>query len=477
MSAIFANRVSASVRFDGDGVRNAFPFDFDVFDAGDISVSLDGQVLDRGYHVTLSDPDDAVGGTVVFETIPANGSMVMIARVMTLRRISDYGAMSVPRADVLDRDLDFLTAAMGDVDRAMTASLRLRGADIDRASTELPAIAAGRALMWNETGDGLCNGPMADDIAQAQSFASVAQTASDQAVAADLRCQTARAAFDRDDAGAMLDIDFRGQNILGVEDERRMPVIDASVNRIMDARETGSLVRLSNGARLTLPKSTVARNGVRFRVFNGDGTIVDIASATGDTIVPVNGATGAEVYRLPHRGDMVDVICDGGIQNSSSNSGRWFACPVQETGPVMKLLRTSSQDIPAGGAFVIEWDQVIEDSHARYDNAIHGPSNLPPGFYQVDIGVKFPVTDQVAMTGLYLERFNGSAWSTHLQSSDITAVGSGAYHTLRLAGLARIDVGPSNGLRVCVGHSSPQTRPIGQSDLVTWWHLHRIGGA
>ena len=35
MGAVFANQIRAAIAFVGDGARETFPFDFDVFDAGD----------------------------------------------------------------------------------------------------------------------------------------------------------------------------------------------------------------------------------------------------------------------------------------------------------------------------------------------------------------------------------------------------------------------------------------------------------
>lgn len=492
MGAVFTNQVTASVGYQGDGLRKSFPFGFDVFDAGDVQVSINGSVVTGGLHIALANGDTGTGGTVIFETPPASGADIIIARVLKLRRLSAYGAVGSPRGDAIDRDLDYLTAALGDVDRALGGAMRLREPDLDQASMTLPMIDAGRALVWNDAGNGLSNGPNATEIAQAQKNAVLASTAANRAEAAVIRSETAQKAFVQNDAGAVLNLDFRSQNLLGWEDERRMPVIDAPTNRIMDIRETGSLVRLSNGARLTLPVASVARNGVRYRVFNGDGTQVDIMAASGDVIKPVCGAADTNLYRLPIRGDVVDVICDGGKGGADGAEGthaRWFAVPVRESGPIVKLLRTARQDIPAGGAFLIEWDQVIEDSHGLYDSALHGVKDLMPGFYHVDVGVKFPVTDEVVMANLYLERLAGAGagtgagtgagagvWSTHLQSSDITAIGTGAYHTLRLGGVARIDAGGANGLRVRLIHSDTATRQIGDSSLLTWFHLHRIGG-
>lgn len=167
--------------------------------------------------------------------------------------------------------------------------MRFGATDLDGTSAELPGIEPGRALIWNDAGSGLANGPDVSDITVAAGNAERASDAANRAEAADARAQTARQSFVQNDAGAFLDLDFRSGDVLAWEDERRMPVIDAPSNRIMDIREAGSLVRLSNGARLSLPVASIARNGVRYRVFNGDGTLVDIAAASGDLIKPTHG--------------------------------------------------------------------------------------------------------------------------------------------------------------------------------------------
>jgi len=467
MGAVFANQVRASIAFVGDGARDTFPFDFDVFDAGDIRVAINGTESDTGFHIALTPADQGGGGVVRFETPPANATTITIARQLHLRRLSAFDAMSIPRGDALERDLDFMTAALGDVDRALTGMLRFGPDQGGAASAALPVIEPGRALIWNDAGDGLANGPSADEIAVASTKATQAQDAANRAEAAESRSEIAAASFERSAAGVVLNLDFRSGDLLAWEDERRMPVIDAPVSRIMDIRETGSLVRLSSGAQLTLPVASVARNGVRYRVFNGDGTMVDVTTAAGNVIRPTNGRAEVTVYPLPTRGDMVDLICDG---------TRWFAAPIHEAGPVIKLLRTASQSIPAGGAFLVEWDQVVEDSHGLYDSAVHGVTGLPPGFYHVDIGVRLPITDQSVFTTLSLERFDGTDWSSHMQANDITATGSGAAHSLRLNGIARIGTTPGTGLRLRILHSDSQTREIGESDLLTWCHVHRIGG-
>lgn len=381
--------------------------------------------------------------------------------------MSSYGSAASPRGDAVDRDLDYLTAALGDIDRAMRGSLRLDPADQGKGDLALPRMVPGRALVWNDQGDGLVNGPDAGEIALAGRHGAMAQDAANRAEAAGTRAETELAGFQKQMAGAAFDLDLRAQNVTLWQDERRMPVVDAPGDRIMDIRETGALVRLSNGGRLSLPGVSAARNGVRYRVVNGDGTMVDVAAASGDQIVPLDGAAVRSVYALPLRGDCVDLICDG---------TRWFAAPIRQTGPVVKLLRTNAQDIPAGGYFIVEWDQVADDSHGLYDAALHGVGNVPPGFYHVDAGVNFAIGETAVAVSAYVERQGAAGWSTHLQASDIVGSGSNATQSVRVSGIARIGIGSDNALRLRVRHSDTITRQIAASSGMSWFHLCRIGG-
>ncbi|SOB95062.1 hypothetical protein [Thalassospira xiamenensis] len=467
MGVVFKAAGGAGVGFAGDGERTVFPFQFAVFGGDDVAVRVDGKPVTTGFHVALNDGEEAPGGAVIFEVAPRLAAAISIRRHLRLRRLSAYGSSASPRGDAVDRDLDYLTAALGDIDRAMRGSLRLDPADQDKGDLALPRMAPGRVLVWNDQGDGLANGPDAGEIASAGRHGAMAMSAASRAEAAGTRAETALAGFQKQMAGAAFDLDLRAQNATLWQDERRMPVIDAPGDRIMDIRETGALVRLSNGGRLSLPGVNLSRNGVRYRVVNGDGTMVDIAAASGDQIVPLDGGAVRSVHALPIRGDCVDLICDG---------TRWFAASIREGGPVVKLLRTGSQDIPAGGYFIVEWDQVAEDSHGLYDAAIHGIGNVPPGFYHVDAGVNFAIGAEAVAVSAYVERQGAAGWSTHLQASDIVGSGSNATQTVRVSGIARIGIGTDNALRLRVRHSDSVTRQIAAGSVMSWFHLHRIGG-
>ncbi len=159
MSAIFKVLGTAGVRFAGDGERVEFPFSFVVFASDDVMVRLGEGEVTSGFHIALNDPDDAPGGMVRFDVPPQSGEVIAITRRLRLRRLSAYGGTASPRGDGIDRDLDYLTAALGDVDRAMSGSVRLDPENAETASAALPKIAAGRALIWNDAGNRFAHGP------------------------------------------------------------------------------------------------------------------------------------------------------------------------------------------------------------------------------------------------------------------------------------------------------------------------------
>ncbi|RCK03418.1 hypothetical protein TH5_25715, partial [Thalassospira xianhensis MCCC 1A02616] len=165
MGVVFKATGGAGVGFAGDGERTVFPFQFAVFGSDDVAVRVDGKPVTTGFHVALNDGEDAPGGAVIFEVAPSVGAAISIRRYLRLRRLSAYGSSASPRGDAVDRDLDYLTAALGDVDQAMRGSLRLDPADQDAGDLALPRMVPGRALMWNDQGDGLANGPDAGEIA------------------------------------------------------------------------------------------------------------------------------------------------------------------------------------------------------------------------------------------------------------------------------------------------------------------------
>lgn len=60
----------------GDGVEDTFPYNFLIYDSDHLAVYLDGVVQTTGF--TVDGVGDALGGDVIFDTPPANGTIITL---------------------------------------------------------------------------------------------------------------------------------------------------------------------------------------------------------------------------------------------------------------------------------------------------------------------------------------------------------------------------------------------------------------
>ncbi|OSQ41492.1 hypothetical protein [Thalassospira sp. MCCC 1A01428] len=479
MGAIFANRDPAAVRYEGDGESREFPFEFAVFAASDVKVTMNGNEISEDIGITLNTSQSsgetgegsvmASGGTVTFAKAPVTGADVLISRRLGLRRLSHYDSGSSLRADVLNADFDYVLAALGDVEEGFASTLRMPDGAINASgegvSAQLPGPQAGRAIMWDETARQLVNGPDGAAIAGAQAAGEMANRAANEASAAAQQAQSSFAGFVSQSATAVLQLDCRTGRALAYQDERRMPMVDAPGNVTLTPRQSGVVVRVSNGGRITLPPCQPSRNGVKFRIFNGDGTATDITTVGVDVLHPVDGGAERAVFALPMRGDAVEVFCDG---------NRWQVQILRSGGPLVKMLRTQQQAIPANGEFVVEWDSIVTDSHGLYHAGYDGVANVPPGHYHFDIGVCMELADQSVQGMVFVERLGAGGWNMHLQGVDTLPNGADGRKILRCSGIARAGIGTDNAFRVRVAHGASDTRHIVATSLASWFHAVRL---
>ncbi|MGE4775150.1 phage tail fiber protein [Yersinia enterocolitica] len=90
--------------YTANGVTTVFPFNFMVFSATDLAVSINGTVLNSGF--TVSGVGIVNGGAVTFLTPPASGVTVMLARVMPLVRVTEYQDNGDLLAATVNKDFD-----------------------------------------------------------------------------------------------------------------------------------------------------------------------------------------------------------------------------------------------------------------------------------------------------------------------------------------------------------------------------------
>lgn len=96
--------------YNANGLTTVFPFEFYIINAGDIQVSHNGEVITSGYSVT--GVGNVGGGDVTFLTPPANGTVVMLERVVPTYRLTDYQDNGDLLADTVNKDFDRLWMAI-----------------------------------------------------------------------------------------------------------------------------------------------------------------------------------------------------------------------------------------------------------------------------------------------------------------------------------------------------------------------------
>lgn len=145
------------IRQEANGNTKSFTFDFRVLDDDYLVV-----YQEIGGKQTVVDSSDytvnaqEVGGTVDFNTAPVAGSYIIITRDVPLDQLTPYRTSSGFPANRVEENLDKLTAITQQlkesVDRAPKLPVGTAGVDVT-----LPLPDAGKAIIWNDTGNGFAN--------------------------------------------------------------------------------------------------------------------------------------------------------------------------------------------------------------------------------------------------------------------------------------------------------------------------------
>lgn len=96
--------------YNANGLTTVFPFEFYIISASDIQVTLNGETVTSGYSV--SGVGNVSGGDVIFLTPPVSGTVVMLERVVTTYRLTDYQDNGDLLADTVNKDFDRLWMAI-----------------------------------------------------------------------------------------------------------------------------------------------------------------------------------------------------------------------------------------------------------------------------------------------------------------------------------------------------------------------------
>lgn len=130
---------SPRVQYTADGLQTVFDFSFPIFEDADLEVYVASTLNDHIVDYTVSGADTSAGGSVSFNTAPANGNVV------TLRRKTPIDSTN---------DLETLTATVQETEVEQERSLHLDATDPDGDMT-LPdkATRSGKFLKFDATGN------------------------------------------------------------------------------------------------------------------------------------------------------------------------------------------------------------------------------------------------------------------------------------------------------------------------------------
>lgn len=170
--------------------QTVFAFDFLIYEKSHLKAIF--TELATGIETDLVYPTDfsvtaidLPGGSdiTLLAIITAVGDTVTIYRDIPVERLADYQASGDFFAETINRELDLQTMRMQELRRDINLSVRVGvGGD---ATIPLPAPEANKVLIGNAAADGYDNGPTADEITNAQSYAIAAAASETNASASE----------------------------------------------------------------------------------------------------------------------------------------------------------------------------------------------------------------------------------------------------------------------------------------------------
>lgn len=171
--------VSPIVRYAANGTQTEFAYPFPIFASEDLAIFLDGAKQSSGF--TISGAGNTSGGNVTFDTAPASDTVVTLARELPIERVTDFLEGGDFSAVSINNELDYLIAALQQVNRENDLMLRYSDHETP-ANVELPSVAqrANKGLGFDGSGN-----PVALDLSGATAPADFTATGTGAAKALD----------------------------------------------------------------------------------------------------------------------------------------------------------------------------------------------------------------------------------------------------------------------------------------------------
>lgn len=143
--------VEPLVRYVANGLQTIFEYPFPIFASEDLKVYFNGAPQYSGFDVLGA--GETNGGTITFDTAPADGRIITLERRLPLERVTDYLEGGDFSAVSINNELDYLTGSIQQVNRDLSPMIRYSDHETP-GNTILPGrlIRANKALGFD--GDG-----------------------------------------------------------------------------------------------------------------------------------------------------------------------------------------------------------------------------------------------------------------------------------------------------------------------------------
>ena len=174
--------ITPVIRYLADGVSVDFNYPFPIFASEDLVVTIDGAVQSSDFTITGAGETD--GGIVSFATAPSSDSVIVLERILPIERVTDFLEGGSFSSRALNTELDYLVAAVQQVDAENDTMLRYPIGE-NPANVELPTLSnrAGKVLGFDANGNPIAvdaSGTMAQPSFTASGAGAVTRTSSDK---------------------------------------------------------------------------------------------------------------------------------------------------------------------------------------------------------------------------------------------------------------------------------------------------------
>ncbi len=149
-----------------DSSQSVFSVPFEFFNNSDVKVYVDDVLKSEGAHYSLSGGDGSTG-TLTFSSPvvgATGGSVVVLARHISLERVTDFVAGQDINRAALNEQLDTIVAQVADLDNKVDRTIHLSDSEV-APSMLLTSDRKGRVLAFNSTTGAVEAGPLSNDIA------------------------------------------------------------------------------------------------------------------------------------------------------------------------------------------------------------------------------------------------------------------------------------------------------------------------